>query len=366
MDNPTMGKEQNKMRTNPKIRAFTLIELLVVIAIIAILAAILFPVFAKAREKARQTSCLSNEKQLAIAYIAYADDNDANVVAINVDNQNNAGNGGRDLPLPANAAVSNNPPSYPHTFNVCRTNGAPAFNTVWLPGQGWAGKLYPYLKSRGVLVCPDDPTAPTTYMGDYKTPLSYAMVADMQWQALNTSIAVANHGPISRAGQIEGYAQPDRCPIFLEIQGAVDDPTTPFEDDSPWTVGNELSPQSAYPPTIQYATGYLGIAGNHQQAGDGYEFNTTGLTGYFLSPTGRHDGGSNWALADGHVKWLQGGQVSVGFPPNPNAAFTAAGYANPSFENTPDENPYPSSTPANWAAGVNCTVEHYPYTVAPM
>ncbi|MFH1855115.1 MAG: DUF1559 domain-containing protein [bacterium] len=55
---------------------FTLIELLVVIAIIAILAAILFPVFAKAREKARQTSCLSNEKQIALAVIMYAGDYD--------------------------------------------------------------------------------------------------------------------------------------------------------------------------------------------------------------------------------------------------------------------------------------------------
>ena len=57
-------------------RAFTLIELLVVIAIIAILAAILFPVFAQARDKARQTSCLSNQKQLALGTLMYIQDYD--------------------------------------------------------------------------------------------------------------------------------------------------------------------------------------------------------------------------------------------------------------------------------------------------
>jgi len=67
-------------------RGFTLIELLVVIAIIAILAAILFPVFARAREKARQTSCLSNVKQISLAVQMYASDYDDYVVAVNNEN----------------------------------------------------------------------------------------------------------------------------------------------------------------------------------------------------------------------------------------------------------------------------------------
>jgi prepilin-type N-terminal cleavage/methylation domain-containing protein/prepilin-type processing-associated H-X9-DG protein len=62
-------------------RGFTLIELLVVIAIIAILAAILFPVFARAREKARQTSCMSNMKQVALGMMMYVQDYDERYMA---------------------------------------------------------------------------------------------------------------------------------------------------------------------------------------------------------------------------------------------------------------------------------------------
>jgi prepilin-type N-terminal cleavage/methylation domain-containing protein/prepilin-type processing-associated H-X9-DG protein len=68
---PTWKRSRGKA-----VSGFTLIELLVVIAIVAILAAILFPVFAQAREKARQTSCLSNEKQIALGIIQYTQDFD--------------------------------------------------------------------------------------------------------------------------------------------------------------------------------------------------------------------------------------------------------------------------------------------------
>lgn len=73
-----------------EIKGFTLVELLVVIAIIAILAAILFPVFAQARENARKASCLSNLKQLALAVLQYTQDNDGRLIEYDGDNGSGA------------------------------------------------------------------------------------------------------------------------------------------------------------------------------------------------------------------------------------------------------------------------------------
>ncbi len=91
-------------------RGFTLIELLVVIAIISILAAILFPVFAQARDKARGTSCLSNCRQIGMAFMQYTQDYD------------------ESLPLT----------TYP------------------MPSNSWTDTVQPYIKNRQMLRCPSD------------------------------------------------------------------------------------------------------------------------------------------------------------------------------------------------------------------
>ena len=114
-------------------KAFTLIELLVVIAIIAILAAILFPVFARARENARRSSCMSNLKQIGLGTLQYTQDYDEKL--------------------------------YPHRFNgtpnpLMSVNGGPAATGITGDATGkifWVSLLQPYVKSYQLFVCPSNP-----------------------------------------------------------------------------------------------------------------------------------------------------------------------------------------------------------------
>jgi prepilin-type N-terminal cleavage/methylation domain-containing protein/prepilin-type processing-associated H-X9-DG protein len=115
------GKVVMRMR-----RGFTLIELLVVIAIIAILAAILFPVFAKAREKARQTSCLSNAKQLCLGILQYAQDYDEMM--------------------------------FPLTYTAGGT--ATGYTCAW------PSLFYPYVKNNQIFKCPSDSTTASSNPAD--------------------------------------------------------------------------------------------------------------------------------------------------------------------------------------------------------
>lgn len=242
---------------------FTLIELLVVIAIISILAAILFPVFATAREKARQTSCASNEKQLALAALQYVQDFDE---------------------------------LYPY--------GNQSTN---YRGMGWAGQLYPYVKSTSVYICPDDPTTGGT--STYPNIISYA---------LNQSISlyVSTCSNPMKAPQISAFTSPAKTILLIEVQGAY---WNSQADAQPSWAGNwysptvggltgngNISPQSEAPSgtSLLYATGVFDGLANHGE--------TVSYPAYMPVNGARHTAGSNYAFGDGHVKWLRSAQISDG------------------------------------------------------
>jgi len=137
-----------------KRKGFTLIELLVVIAIIAILASILFPVFARARENARRSSCSSNLKQIALGVFQYTQDYDEKM-----------------------------PPYY------VNLDGSSGYTAPAAAGgdRGWALILQPYLKSSQIFQCPSETTTPTSaqteFGGDNYSDYWYNLMASGSSQA---------------------------------------------------------------------------------------------------------------------------------------------------------------------------------------
>lgn len=262
------SKTQNKHRSG-----FTLIELLVVIAIIAILAAILFPVFAKVREKARQTACLSNLKQIGLGEVQYEEDYDEQT-----------------------------------------TNGINNYGG----GQGWAGQIYPYLKSNAVFVCPDDVPG----VGS-----SYGMNSNFASEVPNTNGAVPPVGT-----NIAAFTAPTRTVMLFEVTDCTGwQPSTELAldkpyGDSPVGAGNgaQYDPGGANGPgtgpggpgTLQYATG---------------EMHASQLNGHFTGLQGRHNNGSNFLMADCHAKWFNPMSVASGYT---NASSTDCGSNGYSAEGT--------------------------------
>ena len=244
-----------KNRSFPhKNSAFTLIELLVVIAIIAILAAILFPVFARARENARRSSCQSNLKQIGLGILQYSQDYDEMLV------QGSYGPG------------TNHP------------EGASNATTTYK----WMDAIYPYIKSEQIFVCPSD-----------STNLPYK---------LNTTLTAADTGIEYGSYGVNAYSYGNSPSL-----GAGSTGTCPYNtsvsmaslEDSAQTVFAADSLQTSTTVTANGARAYEFSIQNNMSANHLSGTPKRGFNQYGAAAVERHLDTINVLFADGHVKAMR-------------------------------------------------------------
>jgi prepilin-type N-terminal cleavage/methylation domain-containing protein/prepilin-type processing-associated H-X9-DG protein len=230
-----------------KRRAFTLIELLVVIAIIAILAAILFPVFARARENARRSSCQSNLKQMGIGFAQYLQDYD-----------------GR----------------YPYGADhvLLSTTMDETLGHVWMD------KLQPYVKSYQIYSCPSANKVQTAYYGQQ----DYTGTSNRLW------IGYAYNG------YLDGTRWPnDNTLGITPIDADLNKPT-----ETVLAMDNAGCNGGAVGSCLGYVSGPYTIE-NSSAVDVNFDPPTSTSQPYDQIAAGRHLGTNNVLFCDGHVKALQ-------------------------------------------------------------
>jgi prepilin-type N-terminal cleavage/methylation domain-containing protein/prepilin-type processing-associated H-X9-DG protein len=246
--------------------AFTLIELLVVIAIIAILAAILFPVFAQARDKARSASCLSNLKQIGTAVMMYVQDYDEQYF------------------WQADWAEADN-------------WGAGSWGVDYWSYVRWPVKHLPYIKNEGVFKCPSHKAPELNVVKrnspDYGGSSGYASNGGTPFPVsygTNLMLMCYTSGPVGLAA-----VQKPADKIFLA------EALTPFACCENWN--NE------YFRAANYTGGENGWSWGTMRNTVGAA-NTLGVTDAQMASVTRHQLGNHVVYCDGHVKWVRWNRVA--------------------------------------------------------
>jgi len=229
-------------------RGFTLIELLVVIAIIAILASILFPVFARARENARRASCMSNLKQIGLGIMMYVQDYD------------------EKYPRSVFTSAQEPPNGCWYSSGGC-TSGSPG-NYTWF----WEQTIYPYTKSDQLYRCPSGSASSSIYSSNYG--------ANSQVLQRNSSVALA----------------------------AIDSPATTYMAMDAGTYYMQIEASKNY--VMEPSGWYWYLPGTHKYTtcdptGCNSTYPFSGFTYSDFNGDGRHFDGNNVIYTDGHVKWTK-------------------------------------------------------------